>query len=189
MSEYRQYTNEELSALLAESDYAAFTEIHERFYPLLYSHAYKKYPHREEVRDLLQELFAALWNNRHTTVFTSGIAVYLYSATRNRMINLFQKKKVRSVYLQSLQHFMDQGENITDWRLREKEMARQVEKEIAALPAQMRRVFELSRNEHLSNREIAELLNTSPLTVKKQVHNALKILRTRLDPTTFFFFF
>ncbi|MNI91450.1 RNA polymerase sigma factor [compost metagenome] len=53
--------------------------------------------------------------------------------------------------------------------------------EIAKLPAKMREVFELSRLEDLSHREIAERLNISESTVKKQVQNALKILKARLS--------
>jgi RNA polymerase sigma-70 factor (ECF subfamily) len=46
----------------------------------------------------------------------------------------------------------------------------------------MREVFELSRNEQLSHREIAERLDISEQTVKKQVQNALKILKAKLGP-------
>jgi RNA polymerase sigma-70 factor (ECF subfamily) len=64
-----------------------------------------------------------------------------------------------------------------------------VEKEIASLPPQMRKIFELSRNGCLSHQEIAVLLDISPLTVRKQVQNALKLLRTRLGAGLFSLFF
>jgi RNA polymerase sigma-70 factor (ECF subfamily) len=44
----------------------------------------------------------------------------------------------------------------------------------------MREVFELSRKQHLSHKEIAEQLGISEKTVKSQVNNALKILRVKL---------
>lgn len=189
MNEYRKYNDLELAALLKSDDYAAFTEIHERYYSLLYTHAMKKFPHREEVRDLLQELFAALWDTRHTLVFTSGLGVYLFSATRNRVISLFRRQKVRDTYVQSFRHFLDEGENLTEGKLHEKELLHRLEQEMAALPGQMRKVFELSRKEELSHQEIACLLNTSPLTVKKQIHNTRKILRTKLETTLLTLFF
>ena len=45
----------------------------------------------------------------------------------------------------------------------------------------MRAVFELSRNQDLSYKEIADQLHISDKTVKKQVNNALHILREKLD--------
>jgi RNA polymerase sigma-70 factor (family 1) len=188
MYEYRRYSDVELVLLLKKSDHAAFNEIHKRYYSLLYNHAFKRLPDREEVKDILQELFAFVWNNRENLVFTSGLAAYLYTSARNRIINVFTKQKVRFEYANSLQQFVEEGESVTDWKIREKELIAFVEKEIAALPPQMRKVFELSRNAHLSYNEIAELLNTSPHTVRKQVHNVLKILRTKLGTNIFFTF-
>lgn len=189
MNDYHKYSDALLSAMLKTGDHAAFNEIHNRYYPLLYNHAYKRLPHREEVRDLLQELFATLWNNRNELEFSTGIGPYLYIATRNRIINLFNKEKVRDTYARSLQQYLEEGENVTDFRLREKELIALVEKEIANLPPQTRKVFELSRYQQLSHEEIAELMHTSPLTVRKQIQNALKILRSRLGTTIFSLFF
>lgn len=101
------------------------------------------------------------------------------------MINVFNKQKIRHEYAQSLQIFLDKGESVTDWSIREKELIALVEKEIAALPPQMQKVFQLSRNSHLSHNEIAELLNTSPLTVRKQIQNSLKILKSKLGANIF----
>ena len=188
MKEYQKCSDSELTFLLKEGNHAAFNEIHKRYYALLYNHAFKRLPYREEVKDILQELFTFIWNNRETLVFTSGLAAYLYTSVRNRVINVFTKQKVRTEYAESLQNYLRVGENITDWKIRERELTALIEKEIAALPPQMKRVFELSRNEHLSHNEIAELLNTSPLTVRKQVQNALKILRSKLGANLFLLF-
>jgi len=189
MNDYREFSDAELCRLLTEGNHAAFNEIHKRYYSLLYRHAYKRLPHREEVKDILQELFAFIWNNRNTLVFSSGLASYLYVATRNRVINVFNRQKIRDEYADSLQGFLEQGENITDWAIRVKELTILVEKEVASLPPQMRKVFELSRNAHMTYQEIGEMLNTSPLTVKKQIHNTLKILREKLGANVFFLFF
>ncbi|WP_279634123.1 sigma factor-like helix-turn-helix DNA-binding protein [Pedobacter miscanthi] len=44
----------------------------------------------------------------------------------------------------------------------------------------MRLIFEMSRQQHLSQKEIAEILHLSDKTVKKQMSNALKVLRLKL---------
>ncbi|WP_262712275.1 sigma-70 family RNA polymerase sigma factor [Mucilaginibacter phyllosphaerae] len=55
-----------------------------------------------------------------------------------------------------------------------------IEKEIAELPPRMREVFEMSRKQTRTYKEITEQLGTSEETVKKQVSGALKVLRVKL---------
>jgi DNA-directed RNA polymerase specialized sigma24 family protein len=63
MSKYDSYSDDELTTLLKQGDLAAFTAIHRRYFGVLYSHAYKRLPDREEIKDILQELFTCIWNN------------------------------------------------------------------------------------------------------------------------------
>lgn len=180
MMDYSKHSDQELLELLSNNDAAALAEIHHRYYPVLYAHAYKRLPEREEVRDILQELFIYLWNTRHTNTFTGHLSGYLYTSVRNRILNVYKHKKVRSGYISSFQEFLKHSEPIADEMLREKDLVALIEREVSALPKQMRIIFELSRNHHLSHQEIAEKLSISPLTVKKQVSNSLKILRLKL---------
>lgn len=189
MSTYYAFTDQELAARLRQGDQHALTEIHRRYYAVLYTHVYKRFPYREEVLDLLQELFTYLWDHREQLLFTTGLAGYLYTSIRNRVLNLHRNQKVRGKYAASLQVFAEEGELITDNLVREKELLQMVEREIAALPQQMRVIFELSRKQELSHIEIAEKLNISPLTVRTQVRNALRILRIKLGINIFFIFF
>ena len=61
-----------------------------------------------------------------------------------------------------------------------KELSVAIEGEIRELPKKMQEVFILSRQQNLSVNEISETLNITPRTVKNQLSNALKILRTKL---------
>ncbi|MNY73194.1 RNA polymerase sigma factor [compost metagenome] len=53
------------------------------------------------------------------------------------------------------------------------------------LPARCREVFQLSREQHLSNKEIAEKLGISEKTVSVQIMRALSKLRTDLGKMYF----
>jgi RNA polymerase sigma factor (sigma-70 family) len=64
--------------------------------------------------------------------------------------------------------------------VREHQLSQLIEQEINQLPPKMREIFVLSRKHNLSHRQIAEQLDIAEPTVKKQVANALKILRTKL---------
>lgn len=185
MSTYRLNSDEQLVALMHFGDEQALGELHGRYYGLLYRHALRRLDDREEVRDLLQDLFVYLWNNRETLKFNSSVRSYLYTATRNRILNIYKHRQVRSDYLESLREFISEGTFVIEENLRSKELIALVEKEVAKLPSQMKLIFEMSRNQDLSHKEIAEILNISPLTVKKQVQNSLRILKVKLGSSLF----
>jgi RNA polymerase sigma-70 factor (family 1) len=189
MQTYDSYSDDELIGLLRSGDLRAFSAIHNRYYGVLYSHAYKRLPEREEIRDMLQELFAGLWNNRVTIHLNVNLQAYLYTAVRNRILNIFKHQKIKSAYVASFEKFMVDYTPMADEDIRIKELIALVEAEVNSLPPQMRLIFNMSRNGNLSHREIAEQLNISPLTVKKQVNNSLKILRVKLGTHFFFLFF
>lgn len=182
---YATLTDNQLCIELQAGDQHAFTEIYNRYKGVLYIHAFNRLKDEEEADDVVHELFTTLWTKRNELELKTNLSGYLYQAVRNRIIDVISHKKVASAYIVSLQHLIDKGEAVTDHRLREKQLNAQIDQEIAALPPKMRSVFEMSRKEHLSHKEIALQLDLSESTVKKHVNNALKILRTKLGLVTF----
>lgn len=180
MAAYRSLTDQELTGLLKSGDRAAFAEIYERFKGPLYVHAFHRLRDREETRDLLQQLFTTLWEQRESIAITGQLSGYLYTAVRNRVLKFVAHQQVTSSYIASVQATVNEADGLTDRLVREKELLAIIEKEIAALPPKMREVFELSRKQHLSNAEIAEQLGITEKTARNQVNNALHILRAKL---------
>lgn len=173
-------TDHDLVSLLREGSKEAYTEIYNRYKWLLHTHAYKKLGDRDAANDLIQELFASLWTKRGDIYLTSTLSAYLYTAIRNRVLNIIEHRQVETKYIDSLADFAAGYTAATDHLIRERQLTALIEKEIAALPPKMREVFQLSRKSHLTHNEIAQHLNISEQTVKKQIKNALKILRVRL---------
>lgn len=182
---YTEYTDCDLFTLIGEGDYMAYTEIYNRYSALLYVHAYQRLRNREEAKDVIQELFITIWERRLDIKVKSSPAAYLYTAVRNQVIKVISRKQVREHYLSSLYDSIQLGYANTDHAVREKDLIEVIEKEVNALPEKMRLVFNLSRKSHLSHREIAEKLNLSEATIKKQVNNALKVLRVKLQALLF----
>jgi len=181
MALYRKHSDSELVDLLKLGDRLAINEIYKRYQGILYSHAYRRLSDREEVRDIIQDLFTSLWDNRARLQLQGNLSAYLYASVRNRVLNQYRNKKVRDNFAASLQEFIDLGENLVEESLHERELSLLIEQEIAALPEQMRLVFEMSRKLEMTHNEIAAELNLSPHTVRNQVHNALKILRAKFS--------
>jgi RNA polymerase sigma-70 factor (family 1) len=182
MQAYSTLSDIELVPLLCAADKYAYTEIYKRYRGLLYVYACKIFKDEDEAEDVVQEIFVSLWNKKESLVLNSNLSVYLYGSVRHKFFNSLDHEKVRANYRASLSTFIDSGEYTTDNLLREKELIYLIEKEVRLLPPKMREVFELSRKENLSHKEIAERLNISDKTVKKQMNNAIKILRIKLGP-------
>ena len=179
MYNYRSLTDNELLGLIQSGDKCAFEEIYERFNGLLYIYACKLVADKEDARDIVQEIFVYLWSNPNIKI-KSQLSAYLYTAVRYRVFDWLDKNKSKSNYLLSLENFAAKGDCITDDYIREKEFASIIEIEVSLLPPKMRQIFEMSRQQHLSQKEIAEILHLSDKTVKKQMSNALKVLRLKL---------
>ena len=167
-------------ALFKEGQRSAYEEIYHRYWALLYSHARKMVQIDEDAKDLVQDVFSVFWLDGPTLELNTTLAAYLYSILRYKVFNLIDRKKIRSDHLSSLIDFIKKNEFSSEYRVREKQMEQLIDKEIKALPPKMREVFELSRKANMNYREIGKKLKISDNTVKKQMSNALKILRSRL---------
>lgn len=188
MLPYQTLTDQELVSLLREGNHTAYTEIYNRYSGPLYLHAYNKLRNREEAKDILQELFTVIWNNRSQLEFHTGLSAYLYTAIRNRIFKYIAHKQHQENYIASIQQSVNDGVCITDHLARQNQLAAIIEKEIDTLPQKMKEIFLLSRRSQLSHKEIAQQLSIAEPTVKKQVNNALKILRVKLGLFAFIVF-
>lgn len=181
MNNYKKLSDIELIQLLQVSDHGAYTEIYNRYFPLLFVHAVKKIRDEDQAKDILHELFTKLWIRRETKLTNENFAGYLYTLLRNRILDFLGHQHVETKYIIHIKNTSSLNSSTrTDALVREKEMNAYINKEIDALPKKMREIFILSRKEELSYKEIAEKLNTSENNVSKQVNNGLRILKGKL---------
>lgn len=188
--DYRQMDGEELCLCLEQADENAFNEVYQRYWAILYRHALRITKDEQLAEDSVQDVFVSLLRRcREHTFAAKSIKGYLYIAVRNRILDLIAAQKTREDHLPSFMDFANQYTEATDHQIRERQLALKIEREISFLPEKMRQIFELHRKEHLTYKEIAEQLDISDKTVKKQVSNALHILRQRLQLVMIFFGF
>lgn len=188
MADYTSLTDTELITLLHQGEHNAFKHVYERYYALLFFHAYKKLQDTDQAKDLVQDTFVTLWTKRLQIIPGANLPGYLIISLRNRIFDCLSHTKVAGRYLDSLQHFLDSGVAETDHRVRRNQLWSIIQSEIDELPPRMREIFRLSRISGLSHKEIAQSLELSEETVKVQVKSALRILRKKLGITRFVYF-
>lgn len=172
--------NELLFAFKRGEDYA-FKVLYDRYWQLLYVSACKVIKDEDEAKDVVQEVFMSLLKKAAEIDVQASLSNYLYTAVRYKVFDAISRRKVRSEYADSLTDFVTGQNYTTDRMVLLKEINQEIEKEIQNLPEKMKEVFELSRKSGLSHKEIAELLKISDKTVKKQIGNAIKLLKPKFE--------
>ncbi|SHN45526.1 RNA polymerase sigma factor [Chitinophaga sp. CF418] len=190
MIPYEKRSDKELFDLLNQSDDKAYKVIFERYWEPLYRRVSSMAPDREETKDILQDVFLDLYNKRGTFESTDSLGGYLYRAVRSRMLNLARNYKVTQKYLQYLTYALGDetpAHQRPDQTLVDREFEERIEMEIASLPSKMRKIFEMSRLEYKTHKQISSELGVTEGTVKKQIQYALARLWSKLS--CFFFMF
>lgn len=121
-----------------------------------------------DAEELTEDLFVNLWINRHSIDTSRSFNSYLHTIARNAAINFLKHKYVCDAYLNNNQ---ETGYSSTS---EEDLIAKELD---GGMPEQRRMIYTLSRNEGLSNAEIAERLNTTKRNVESQLSLALKEIR------------
>jgi RNA polymerase sigma-70 factor, ECF subfamily len=162
---------------LAQGDETALRHIFKAYYRPLLADAWRLVPDRSVCEDLVQEVFVELWRKREDLSIHSSLRAYLRRAVVNRAINHLKSDK-RFVG----EEYLPQGDTETPEAAQEQALAQEIQESriheaIAQLPEKCRVVFVLSRFEHKSHKEIAEILDISTKTIENQITKAMKMLR------------
>ena len=136
----------------------------------------------ETASDLVQDLFAYLWERCDAGDAPHVTPAYLYTAARNRALKYLRHRRVVARWAEEAARAPSPTGPQADERLRTRELAEAIRRAIEELPDRCREIFLLSREEQLSYVAIAEVLEISVKTVETQMWRALKSLRKSLAP-------
>ena len=168
-------------------EFVLFQKLCEDYFRSLVTYSYRYVNDWSVGEDIVQDVFMALWINRDKIDFEEPIKPYLYRATYNRSINYLNSVPVqrRVDHIDVLDELIDReilSYNQLDYLLL-KELEEEITSFVGTLPEQRKRVFLLSREENLKNKEIALRLNISEKAVEKHITKALSDIRTHLTET------
>jgi RNA polymerase sigma-70 factor (ECF subfamily) len=174
----QQLSDAELLHAAKEGDAAAFRVLYDRYWERLYLKACQRVD-KEVAKDLVQEVMSTLWRRRKDifTVGDGGIGRYLFTAIKYRVISYYAYSAAE---LRHTDLFDVLSDKTPVNSLETKELNEFIESEIRRLPARMQEIFRMSREEDCSIADIAHQLNLSEQTVKNQLTEALKRLRSSL---------
>jgi RNA polymerase sigma-70 factor, ECF subfamily len=173
---------DQLAIRIQLGDEHAFELMFRKYFVHLCCFANKFVDDPDLAQEIVQDVFTKIWENREDIDPELPLKGYLFKIVRNLSLNKLQRRKVESKYTEIYkQVYSDHSE----FSVHESLLARELENNIAIaidkLPAQCKKIFELSRSEGLKYSEIATTLNISVKTVETQMSRALKSLRYELS--------
>jgi RNA polymerase sigma-70 factor (ECF subfamily) len=178
----------QLAMRIKLGDQQAFELLFRKFYLRLCIFTNKFLNNPEEAKEVSQDVFVKIWEGRNNIDPEDSLKSYLFKIAQNISLNKLQREKVKIKYAEILKLvYFEQLEISAHESLVASELEVHIAKSIKNLPAECRKVFELSRNDGLKYREIAEALKISIKTVEAQMSKALWSLRIELRDYLFFF--
>lgn len=176
-----------LLKLLREDDEIAFRELFEKYYVPL-SRFVNHYVRAESVaEEIALDIFWYVWENRATINITTSFKSYIFRAAHNRSISYLQRQKNTT----SLDRLAEEGiacAERPDEMFELQGMEVLVMEAVMSLPPQCMVIYKKSREENLSNKEIARQMNISVKAVEKQITKALRIIRERIGENMYMLF-
>jgi len=176
-----------------QGDRTAFDQVYHLYAAPVFAMVYKHIHSRADAGDITQEVFMDLWDKRADITIQSSLFNYLYSVARNRTFRYIKRNAARPESLELLQELLNEQdmplvfqEAYSASAIRTMESS--VASEIAGLPAQMKKVYQLNQEAGMNVNEIAELLLISPNTVKNHLSKVRKRLRQTVSRLTFLLF-
>lgn len=171
----------ELVKKIREGDKDAFERLFHKYYARLCVFANTYVKSIDTSRDVVQDVYIKIWDNRENFIITQSLKAYLYQAVRNQSLNYLEKnsKKLRLQEKISRQRELESSEN--KFELNTEELTEKIWKLVDQLPERRRTIFILYRKHGLSYKEIGEVMDIKRKTVENQMGRSLKFIRDQLD--------
>lgn len=162
------------------NDKDAINSIFQVYSKRLYNFAFAYLKTEGDSKDVVQDVFVSLWNNRNNLKENTNLEAYLFTITKNSVISVFRKKITEKTYLNHLRETAIFQHVENDEQYDYEYLSAMIKDLIEQLPEQRKLVFKLSKEKELSNKAIAEELNISVKTVEDHITKARRFLRSRL---------
>jgi len=142
----------------------------------------------EEAENIVQDVFAELWERKDVLNLPVNLIAYLFTSTKNKCLNYLRHQivcKEASDLIQEEHRFAMQA-SLNSLKLfdqhvfSEEDTMMILEQALNTLPEKCRQIFIMSKVEGKKQKEIAAELNISVNTVEAQMGTAYKKLRKEL---------
>jgi len=174
--------NTSLIESLKKGDPKAYTYMVDTYHSKLCVYAYNLIHDHDAAEDIVQNVFIRVWKKRNQLNPQFSLQNFLYRSVYNEFIDHYRKSKsvipLEKKHIDTLSTIIEEDDNSLD------KLIALVKQEIENLPPKCKQAFLLSKQEGLTNIEIAEYLNVSIKTVEAHITGAFSLLRKSIGSKT-----
>lgn len=164
---------------LKEGNLKAFSELFDRYGKRLYHFSMGYLKSVEDAEEIVQDVFLKIWNIREELLVDKSFDSYLFTIAKNAILNTIRKSKSEQAYLNYAKLHPDKNVLLDD-ELNFNELEKAYNESVDLLSPRRKEVFLLSKEQFLSNAEIAIKMNISVKTVESQMTTAFSEIRKNL---------
>jgi RNA polymerase sigma-70 factor (family 1) len=166
---------------LKAGDESYFKQVFDQYHQKLYFFILYKTRSEYIAEEVVQLAFTKLWQCRHTLKEEYTISTQLFRIATTTLIDFLRKynsKEAVTARLDTLQ--MEKGIDSTIEKMNGADLQKRISAAVNDLPPVRKQVFEMSREQGMSYREIAETLSVSSKTVETHIYKALKQIKKHI---------
>lgn len=182
--------NKEHFVELAGGDEQAFRRVFHYYTPRLLAFAFSIVKSEAVAEEIVQDVFMKLWINREAIAEKDNPASWLFAVTSNLALTFLRHMSVERRFVDKVKLQMQDvpQHNPVEDHLFLQESEALLKKAMDMLPPRQQLTYQLSRQEGLSHKEIAERLGVSPNTVKNQIVSAIRSISDFIRKASIIFF-
>jgi RNA polymerase sigma-70 factor (ECF subfamily) len=168
--------------LLAADDTTACSLLYKCHNKAVYDYVKDFIPDHDAAKDIVQELFTAIWIKRHSLNLVLPLRKYLFRAAHNKAINYDRDRRTRHRLMGEIVNRSGHGRVAppADTDLETRELEDQIKQALARLPMHARKTFLMSRKQGMTYKEIADHFHVTEKAIEKNMSKALSLLRQYL---------
>jgi RNA polymerase sigma-70 factor (family 1) len=164
-------------------DRKTFEEVYNLYWEKIYAICYNNIKETEPAREMVQDIFKSLWERR-TELKIENIQHYLVRSAKYKTFEYIRNKVSREKHIAFKFQDCRTSSNCTEEHILYKNLTENVNVLVDTLPCQCKRVYKMSREQGLSNREIASSLVISERAVEYHITKAMQVLKNNLSSYT-----
>lgn len=179
--------NKELWHRFREGDDAAFAELYTLNVDAMLDYGLHFTPIRDQVKDVVQDVFVSIYNKRDKIVDVENVRLYLFVALKNGLFSLFNKDK-RYYQIDTMEPVFtleDSAEETYMGFEREAEQQRQIRQMLSLLSPRQREVIYYRFTEGMSFDEICVLMQMNTQSVRNLLHRSITKIRETYKEVNF----
>ena len=180
--------DQSLFLLIKKRDKDAFTRLFNKYHTYLYALSLRYLKNIQMAEDTVQHVFIKLWETSSTIEIEINVKNYLYTMTKNHILNLIRdnKETIALNYTNSQQEIEDSDDFIES--MEKKQVLEMLHKGIDCLPPKKKEVCLLKLEDGTKNQKIADSMGISIHTVKSHYQESIKMLRDYFEKIQMFLF-